>query len=245
MNMAPQESAPPADGQAAHTEGERFTAATEVTWIAPEPIGAGEFIMPVTLSSETARAFAALHLVLKDITFAGEALARADALGIPSDQDIQAKSLIFAAVVAYARPFKSGVRIERLDPADLAAQMEDFDTEIHEYLIALRDKHIAHAVNDFEGCEAVALVVAKPGEKWRDASGVGVVIKQTVGMSRKLVQQAALHIDALKKHIAADLEARRLVVYAEFQADFAQGKQLHAAPLLTLSDRSNVAKRRT
>ena len=53
-----------------------------------------------------------------------------------------------AACIRYARCFKTGVRIA-LDPLDVASAKPDY-VELHEFVIALRDKHIAHSVNAFE-----------------------------------------------------------------------------------------------
>jgi hypothetical protein len=225
-------------------QGESFSPELTFTWINAGPIEAGELMVPAKLSSPDARAFAALHLVLRDLAFATDCLTQANELGIPDDRNLQSKALIFSGVVGYARCFKTGVRLVTLDPEDTVRKGTPFDMEIHKYILALRDKHIAHSVNDFEDCQAVAIVVGRPEAGWRDGGGVGVVIKQTVGISRKLLQRAITHIENLKEFIATELEAKRLAVYAEFREAFARDGRWEEAPIVTMSDRSRISQRR-
>lgn len=53
-----------------------------------------------------------------------------------------------SALVAYARSFKSGVR-RRLNREALRVLTDD-QRSVHDYLIDIRDKHVAHSVNAFE-----------------------------------------------------------------------------------------------
>ena len=225
-------------------EGELLAPKMTVTWISPGRIEAGELIAPVKLSTAKAESFAAMHLILGDLMFALDCLAQADQIGMPDATNIQSKGLVFSAVVAYARPFKSGVRQIRLSPEQLVEKNVSFDSDIHDYLIALRDKHVAHSVNDCEYCEAIAVLVGKPELGWRDGSGVGVIIKQSVGLTRKLLKRTMVHIENLKIAISGEIEALRLEVYEEFKADFAQDSNREMVPLVKLSDRSKVSERR-
>lgn len=204
------------------TQGEKFSPECTFTWINPGPIEAGESILPVKLSSGSARVFAALHLILADLEFAEECLKAADNLGIPDDSNIYSKALIFSGIVVYARCFKSGVRELKLNPSELATKGAPFDNDIHKYLIALRDKHVAHSVNDFEQCDAIAVMIGKPGSILRDGSGIGVVRKQMVGISGLLVRKAISHIGALRQFLESELPVKRKALYDEFQANLAK-----------------------
>jgi hypothetical protein len=226
------------------TQGELFSTECSFTWINPGPIEAGESIVPAKLSSATARAFAALHLILGDLEFAEECLRAADNLGLPDNSNLHSKALIFSGVVVYARCFKSGVRELTLSPGDLTTKGAPFDNNIHQYLVAMRDKHIAHSVNDFENCDAIAVMVGKPGSIWRDASGIGVTKKQTVGISRTLVLKAISHINALRQFLESEIPAQREALHAEFQSNLAKTGEWEMAPIVKLSDRSKVAARR-
>jgi hypothetical protein len=226
------------------TQGEAFSSDLSFTWIEPGPIEAGEAIAPAKLTSEAARIFAALHLILGDLAFAEECLKAAYDIGIPDDKNLQSKALVFSGVVGYARCFKSGVRALTLTPADLISKGAPFDVEIHEYLIAMRDKHVAHSVNDFEQCESVAIMIGKPGTGWRDGSGIGVVKKRSIGISRTLVCRAVSHINALRQFLEAELPAQRNALQAEFHAHLERTGKWEMAPIMKVSDRGKVAERR-
>ncbi|WP_144427544.1 hypothetical protein [Nostoc piscinale] len=227
------------------TQGESFSTELSFKWINPTPIEAGELIAPARLSSEAARIFAALHLILKDLTFAEECWKAADDIGIPDNKNLHSKALIFSGVVGYARCFKSGVRALKLTPTYLYNKGVPFDNEIHDYLIALRDKHVAHSVNDFEQCEAVAIVIGKPDTGWRDGSGIGVVKQRSVGISRTLVQRAISHINSLCQFLETELSAQRVAIYAEFKANFEKTGKWEMTPIIKLSDRSKITERRS
>lgn len=201
-------------------------------------------MVPARLSSPKARSFAALNLILGDLDFAYDCLKQAHEMGLPDSSNLQSKALIFAGVVSYARCFKSGVREVRLDSSELTKNVEHFDFSIHDYVVALRDKHVAHSVNEFERCEAVATMVGMPQKGWRDGSGVGVIIQHSVGMSRDLLRRAIQHVENLKCHISAEIEKERMEVYREFLESSAKEKTWEAAPILTFADRNNVGKRR-
>lgn len=234
----------PKDSHDISTQGEAFSSEFSFAWISPGPIEAGEAMAPAKLTSQAARHFAALHLILGDLAFAEECLKAANEIGMPDDKNLQSKALIFSGVVGYARCFKSGVRALTLSPAELHAKAAPFDDGIHEYLIALRDKHVAHSVNDFEQCEAVAIVIGVPGAEWRDGSAIGVVKKQTIGISKAIVQAAISHINALRSSLEAELPVQRGVLHAEFLAHFQKTGRWEMAPIMKQSDRSKVAERR-
>lgn len=225
-------------------EGEALSPEWSFKWINPSRIEAGEMMAPARLSSPKARSFAALNLILEDLTFAHDCLKQAHEIGLPDSSNLQSKALIFSGVVSYARCFKSGVREVRLDSTELTKNGVHFDLTIHDYVVALRDKHVAHSVNEFERCEAVAIMVGMPQKGWRDGSGVGVIMQHSVGMSRDLLWRVIQHVEKLKSHISAEIEKERMEVYREFQESYAKEKKWEAAPILTIADRRNVAKRR-
>lgn len=224
--------------------GEGFSSGLSFTWLNPGPIEAGESMAPVRLTSEAAKNFAALHLALGDISFALECLKAADSIGIPNDNNLQSKSLIFSGVVAYARSFKTGVRAMTLNKNELIREGASFDEEIHDYLIFLRDKHIAHSVNDMEDCEAVAIVIGSINGPWRDGSAVGVVLKQSIGISRSLLQRALVHISALQSFLESGMMDKRQALHKEFLLELKESKEIELAPIMKLSDRSKIGERR-
>jgi len=226
------------------THGEQFTFEMSFTWLQTQRLEAGESIVPASLSSTKAHTFAALNLVARDLSFALDCFRTADTIGIPDSGNLHSKALIFAGVVGYARCFKGGVRLVTLNPDELASKGAPFDRPIHEYLVALRDKHVAHSVNDFEDCLPIAAIIGREESGWRDGSGIGVAIRQAVGLSRVLLQRAINHVDKLKTSLEAELEVQRLAVYAEFKIAFQNDGKWKPAPVMMCFDRAKIGKRR-
>jgi hypothetical protein len=226
------------------TQGESFSAVCSFTLIDPSLFGAGECIVTARLHSAKARTFAALNLILGDLEFAEECLKAADDIGIPDNSNLQSKAYIVSGVIGYARCFTTGVRALKLVPNDLTSKGAPFDYSIHKYLIALRDKHIAHSVNDFEQCDAIAVMIGKPGSEYRYGGGIGATKQQTVGINRTLVRKAIFHINELRQFLESELQIQREALHVEFQDNLAKTGEWEMAPIVKFSDRSKVAERR-
>lgn len=81
------------------------------------------------------------------------------------EDDFTLPTYLSAALVAYARPFKDGVRGTKklnLNPEEIYNAFEGA-TQLHEYLIDQRDKLVAHSVNPFE-VVSVGLVLDNQGK---------------------------------------------------------------------------------
>jgi hypothetical protein len=79
--------------------------------------------------------------------------------------DFTLPTYLSAALVAYARPFKDGVRGTKklnLKAEEIYKEFEGAET-LHEYLIDQRDKLVAHSVNPFEAV-SVGLVLDDKGK---------------------------------------------------------------------------------
>jgi hypothetical protein len=100
---------------------------------------------------------------------AGLGSIRADLLGVidycnhlPTHNPVEAphflvwEGLSSAAVVRYARCFGLGARDPL--PSDILTSAPEDLRKAHEYFLAIRNKHVAHSVNDFEENEVVAQV---------------------------------------------------------------------------------------
>lgn len=204
-------------------------------------IEAGEIIAPAILRGDLAREFADLHMVSNDLSFALECLTEANKVGLPDSNNLLSKALIFSAVIAYARPFKGGVRKLKMDIAYFSS-IPTFKADVHNYLISIRDKHVAHSVNEFEGCEATGVMVGTPQAEWRPA-GVGVLQSYHIGLSRKIVERAIAQITDMISSISADIDKKRPDLFQEFSAAFAIDGKWEMMPF-QLPNRENVAKRR-
>jgi hypothetical protein len=84
-----------------------------------------------------------------------------------------------AAVVRYARCFSSGVR-QSLEH-DIFATAEQDKQELHTYVMAVRNKHIAHSVNAFEN--NVVTVMIRESEDGTEIFGVGASQGRVLGLS--------------------------------------------------------------
>ncbi len=69
-----------------------------------------------------------------------------------------------------------------------------FSSDLHDYLVDIRDKHVAHSVNDFERCEATTVMVGSADQQvWRVA-GIGFTALNAIGLSGTIVDQAIAQI---------------------------------------------------
>jgi hypothetical protein len=224
--------------------GELLKSELSFRWVDPRPIEEGEFLVPARISGKAGREFAALNMILNDLSFALECFAEADKLGIPDASSSLSKALVFSAVVAYARPFMTGVREVKLEPSFFADLAESFDPSLHAYLIDLRNKHIAHSVNEFERCETVALMVGTPATGWRIGGGIGVSETQAVGLPRDHVQKAVTHITNSLNFLRDIVERKRAELYQEFKAQFEKDRRWEIAPIVRMPDRTQASRRR-
>jgi hypothetical protein len=218
--------------------GERVNPTWSFKFVDPKQIEAGEALAPARIASDKGRKFAALHLILTDLSFAQECLMEADKIGLPDHSNLHSKSLIFSAVVSYARPFMTGTRQFRLQP--LAITIPEFDIECHKYLIDLRNKHVAHSVNDFEKCEAIAIVVGTPSGEWRNGGAIGVIETQSIGLNRVMIQAATAHITATIAFVTKLVEELRIELYNAFRIEFEALEKWELAPIFTPLDRTKI-----
>ena len=167
----------------------------------------------------------------------------ADKIGVPDHTDLSSRSLIFSGAVAYARPFKTGVREIKLN-IEMFAEVAGVDPDCHSHLIALRDKHVAHSVNEFERCSTVAIMVQPPGGDWRYGGAIGTIEQHSVGLNRTMVQFAVSHITAMIGFLSDTIEKKRVELNAEFATRIVADGRWEMAPLYTVSDRTKIATRR-
>ncbi|RVT93147.1 hypothetical protein [Sphingomonas crocodyli] len=237
-----------AEGELLEFEGEMFEPTWITKWIETgKEIAAGTLIVPVALcESDKTIEHAALHLAADDLNLARQSFEEAAKLGLPNNENSLSKALIHAAIMAYARSFAGGVRGFRLNTEFFEAIWGSADIELHAYLYNLRDKHVAHSVNDFERATTVGVVVAD--QSWRllgtNPSGVGVTKLSMVGLPMSKLKLCPAHIEVMMVRITDRIAELDQAIYAEFRAGLAVGELVKPAPLVTLPDRSKVAERR-
>lgn len=207
-------------------------------------VEAGELIAPGKLKGKKAEEFAALQLIRSDLEFALECFEAAQEHGTPEGSNSQCRALIFSRVVAYARPFVTGARAKRLSGNCFADQLS-FNVGLHSYLLSLRNKHIAHSVNEFEQCAATTVMVGSPdSKKWRVA-GIGFTRMRAIGLSLALVEQSISQVGAMMKALDSDISQRRSALYEVAHAQFVQNGSWESAPFASFPSRRNVNRRRS
>jgi hypothetical protein len=223
-------------------EGQRFKVQMIYRFVETGTIPAGYRITPIELNTENGHGFAALHLAIHDFEFALECFKRAHELGRPDETNVECKALINAGVTSYARPFSEGVRGVRLDPEMFTEVWGEDDVELHNFLFDVRNKHIAHSVNEFERCETVGMVVFSPERQMLEGvSGVGVILYSRIGINAQKLEKAIHHTEFCINHLNHKLDDLRPDVHAEMKADLRNGWKI--APLMKLDDPGKEAVR--
>ncbi len=97
-------------------------------------------------------------------------LAEFEKLGQPGSDHKHLESFSISAFVKYARCFKGGVRVST--EKELTAAVPDEFKEIHELILDIRDKYIAHSINDLENHEV--RVWLNPEERGKKINNVNI-----------------------------------------------------------------------
>jgi len=113
------------------------------------------------------------------------------------------------AIVKYGRCFKGGVR--RKTEKELSQNIPKDKIEFHQHVLDVRDKHIAHSVNEFERCRV--RVWLNPEEKGRKVNNVNIELHGLIAPGpeffARLSQLIDMHlawIKAEKKQESAKLK---------------------------------------
>jgi hypothetical protein len=224
--------------------GEHFNPSWSYQFLDFRRIEAGEFIAPGKIDSELGREYAALSMIRNDLKFSSECLTAARKLGMPNSAEVSSKALIFSAVVAYARPFVTGVRPVRLSKEFFAPLAAGFDHQLHDYLIDVRNKHVAHSVNEFERCDATTVMVGSDDKGWRLA-GIGVVENHVIGLTGDMVDGAIRQAEEMAGLVYRVGQETLQKLFAEQREKYSStAGQWAMIPMYIDPSRANVGKRR-
>jgi hypothetical protein len=188
----------------------------------------------------------ALHLAVDDLKLALDSFTEAAKLGLPRDENSLSKALIHAGVMSYARPFAQGVRGFRLTEEFFTGVWREADVDLHQYLYALRDKHVAHSVNDFERATTVGVVVTDLTFRLlgTNPSGIGVTKLRMVGLPFSKLKVCPDHIARMISRIDERISGLRQDIHAEMGPLLKVGERVQLAPTVIVPDRSKIAERR-
>jgi hypothetical protein len=165
---------------------------------------------PRLISSGAAKSRADLSLAKQDLEHVAACCTEILERGQHPMMDTTSRALLDSAVVRYGRCFNRGKRT-RLDK--VVKQLADEHVRMHEFVMSLRDKHIAHSVNEFEMAGSqIYVAVLENGELVRGGLGIGG--SSTLGLSMDDVES----FEALARMVSDRVKdwAKRLdVVVAE------------------------------
>lgn len=104
------------------------------------------------------------------------------------------------AVIRYARCFASGVRPKM--PAAIIDSLDEPQRALHQYILDLRNKFLAHSVNPYERNYATAMVPEEPNPAFQ-IEGLGFQQERFGYPSRELMRDFLELIEEVKKRASA------------------------------------------
>lgn len=229
-------------------EGEALSPTFEIVWVeVGGEIGAGQTIAPMYLTATAlTEEYSGLHLCVEDLRLAHSCLVEAVKFGIPDSSNHAGRALIHAGIISYARPFATGVRSVRLSPGYFAEIWTANEADLHQYLYTMRQKHIAHSVNNFEQAITVGIVIVDESHRLltTNPSGIGVMKLSMVGLPMAKLRECPDHIAQMISRIERRIAELRPEIHAEMRPMLSVGDQIKLAPM-TIPDRSKVSERRS
>jgi hypothetical protein len=161
---------------------------------------------PVVVSSESARELNDISSYDRDLRLAAGYLRHYLGANIEGDRDFGSPldALWTAAFVLYGRVFATGVRSAPKPNLDV---LEADDRDLHNYIIDVRNKYIAHSANGFEQSQTVAFVVEiENGE--RALTGTAV---EHISLSRISRESAERFVALCDLHVGGLAERARVL----------------------------------
>jgi hypothetical protein len=171
---------------------------------------------PVRISGPETYRLADMHGVLQDlewlINLCGRIL-RYRARG-PRPDSTEMEALEGAALIRYGRCFKGGARTAFILDAQWIVKLPQELQDAHRDFLALRDKHVAHSVNDWELNIPVANLRQdeKTGES--EVSSVSVQSRRIIGLTPDSIDQLKRLAESLVVLIQAESKAEAARVLA-------------------------------
>ncbi len=134
-------------------------------------------------------------------------------------QVIDNECYVTTILVKYARCFKSGVRSKV--QKELSTTITESDRTLHDQAINIRDKHIAHSVNDLE--EHRVRVYLHPPEWGKGLGSVNLeshrIIAPELEFFKKLLALITKHLDWISKQKYEELQKLQKIVRERYTPD--------------------------
>ena len=127
-----------------------------------------------------------LALIRNDLNCALESFKHIEYLTSNSGSDLVKRSLLFAGIISYAKPFSEGRgRIVRLKKRDVFKSNNEFEI-VHNQLIKIRNKYVAHGdKSSFES--AIIRVALSPEPEERKVIDLYHIVLSTSGLSPEII----------------------------------------------------------
>lgn len=129
-----------------------------------------------------------------------------EALALPEEKAIAIDGLVTAAVIRYVRCFQSTGHRVSLSKDDISGLSAN-ELAAHDYYYNLRNKHIAHSVNEYECCYVSLDVTLKGGHLLRPVG----VLPESERLIFNRANASALEqlIDSVERQLAAIFDEER------------------------------------
>jgi hypothetical protein len=173
-------------------------------------------ITPATLSGPEGYRLADMQGVLSDLQWVVDACRLIhEKMAVRQAQDtVEIEALQAAALIRYGRCFSGGTRTAFILDAEWLQSLPDALQTAHGDFVTLRDKHVAHSVNDWEINVPVVHLRQVAGEP-TTVSSIGVQQHRVVAVSSDSIDSLCTLACALLSNVqnALDAERQRLLVY--------------------------------
>lgn len=182
-------------------------------FIATTTLNPGDALLPAKLEAAEGRYYADLHLIADDLVHCVECFSLAFAEPEEAVAGAKFRAFVHSGVIAYGRCFKEGVRSVKLSADSLPAAASH---ELHQFLIALRDRHVAHSVNEMEYSDPVGIMIRRTGGVVEPGELIGTVRKYTVGVSQRQLPDLSNHVTTLLEHVKSEMANLRVKLHQQF-----------------------------
>jgi hypothetical protein len=174
-------------------------------------------LTPVRISGPGTHRLADMHGVQQDLSWVIDVCGRIlrNHAGPSRHDTLEMEALEGAALIRYGRCYKGGARTAFLLDGSWISKLPPELQQAHRDLEALRDKHVAHSVNDWELNVPVAYLRQEEGKSQVDS--ISVQSYRIVGLAPETIAQLKTLAQSLKALIAEEskIEASRVLAIAK------------------------------
>jgi hypothetical protein len=121
------------------------------------------------------------------------------------DDFVSADALTTAILVRYARCFTTGVRAKL--STDVVDSLSERKRAVHDFVLLVRDKYVAHSVNSLEENVVTVHVVEPPDD--RRVGTVGYLGGRFVSLSKEIATEIAELCETLMKYVDQQIKDER------------------------------------